>query len=237
MKRSPSYHRSICVFAFAVCWIFAGSTPSEAQSVTWQILPFYTDTDWPGSQGSPATTNGNVISLTGQPVRTLQTFSGPLRISYDVVLSARASTDGNIQFFFVPTNLPMDKIHPSFQLSMTYVNGGTDVLQAYNLLANVTDVRVWGPTPFGVSAGTVYHNIIDVTAGGNITWIINNVTNMIPSNVTIPFAQYQLELQGWQPGGPTWTVSNFAVVPEPSVAMLVAASLAGMVFLRTSKRN
>ena len=120
---------------------------------------------------------------------------------------------------------------------MSYINNGTDVLQAYNLLANVTDVRVWGPTPFGVSAGTVYHNIIDVTAGGNITWIINNVTNVIPSNITIPFAQYQLELQGWQPDGPTWTVSNFAVVPEPSVAILVAASLAVLLGWRRKQHN
>ena len=100
MKRSLSYHRNICVFAFFVCWMFACQTPANAQSVTWQILPFY-KSDWPGSQGSPATTNGDVVSLHGQPVRTVQTFSGPLKISYDMQLNSRVSTDGNLQFFFV----------------------------------------------------------------------------------------------------------------------------------------
>jgi hypothetical protein len=100
--------------------------------------------------------------------------------------------------------------------------------------------QVWGTVPFSLSAQTTYHHIIDISGTGDVTsWIINNVTNSIPSGMTIPFAQYQLEFESWQPGpdGPTWTVSNFAVVPEPNTATLVTASLLGiMLLLRGIKR-
>jgi hypothetical protein len=73
-----------------------------------------------------------------------------------------------------------------------------------------------------MSVQTTYHNVIDVSATGELTWTINNLTNSIPSAVTVPFSQFQLEFEGWQPSGPTWTVSNFTVVPEPNAATLVA---------------
>ena len=85
-----------------------------------------------------------------------------------------------------------------------------------NVSSNGTGTQVWGDVPFSISAQTIYHhNVIDVSATGELTWIVNDLTNSIPSAVTVPFSQFQLELEGWQPSGPTWTVSNFTVVPEP----------------------
>jgi hypothetical protein len=218
--------------------MWAWNAPASAQSVTWQILPFF-QSDWPGSQGQPATTNGNVITLHGQPVRTLQSFSGPLRISYDVSVDARISTDGALQFLFVPTGLASNLYGPNMKLSFVYQNNPqSDVLRIDNVSSNSIATKLWGEVPFSISAQTVYHNTIDISATGDVTsWIINNVTNSIPSGVTIPFAQYKLELESWQPGGPTWTVSNFAVVPEPNTVTLVTASLAGLLLIQGSKRR
>jgi hypothetical protein len=208
--RSHLSQRSLCVFAVFV-FSMLGKTPASAEPVTWQILPFY-QSDWLGSQGSPATTNGDVISLHGQPVRTVQSFSGgSLKISYDVMLSARDSTDGTLQFAFVPSGLASNSIHPGMALDFSYINGGTDNLAMWNLLSNDGATQLWGDVPFSISAQTVYHHEIIISSLGRLTWIVDNETNSIPSGITIPFPSYQLELQGWQPGGPTWTITNFDV--------------------------
>jgi hypothetical protein len=218
--------------------MWSWSAPADAQSVTWQILPF-PQIDWGGLQGQPATTNGNLVTLQGQPVRTVQSFSGPLRISYDVLVDSRISTDGGLQLFFVPTGLSSNLISPSMQFYFGYRNRSDefDALFIQIVSSNGAGTRVWGDVPFSISAQTVYHHTIDVSATGELTWIVNNLTNSIPSTVKMPYEQFQLELQGWQPGGPTWSVSNFTVVPEPNAATLVALGLVSILFFVRGRRS
>src|SRR5712675_1961501 len=88
------------VFVFlAVCsWVAS----THAQTVTWQDLPWPADQNWGGPQGSPAVTNGNQITLTGQDVLSAQTFTGPLTISYDALLPSKTTVDGGLNLLFVP---------------------------------------------------------------------------------------------------------------------------------------
>lgn len=242
MKKSLPVSLNYCVLAFAAYCIWGRVTLATAQSVTWQILPFQ-QSDWPDGQGSPASTNGNVIALHGQPVRTVQTFSGgPLKISYDAVLDSRSSTDGGLQFIFVPSGLASNVLRPALVLYFGFRNtpGLLDALYITSISSNGTGTQVWGEVPFSISVQTVYHNEIDVSPSGGLTWIVNSQTNSIPGSVTIPFAQYQLEMESWQPGGPTSfgptvTVSNFSAVPEPCTAALVTVGLMGMLFYRSKR--
>ena len=206
----------IRILALGVLWLCGLARPTQAQSVTWQLLPLY-QTDWPGPFGQPATTNGNLITLYGQPVRTVQSFSSPVRISYDVLLPARTTTDGGLQMFFIPTGLASNQIIPDLLLYMTYRNYAPgDILQ---IVSNGSAV-LWGDVPFSITAQTTYHVTIDVSASGGLTWIINNITNSIPNTVTVPYNPFQLELQGWQPGD-VWQVSNFTVTPVSTCPSIV----------------
>jgi hypothetical protein len=234
MKKSLTVSRNICVLAFAAYCIWGWVTPATAQSVTWQILPFPQST-WLGSHGQTATTNGNVVTLRGQPVRTVQTFSGPLSISYDVVLSSRPTdpgADGALEFFFVPLGVSSNQVAPNISFQMVFRNYGSDTLlfQTNNGAAafNISEI------PFSITTQTVYHVGINVSGSGGLSWVVNNVTNPIPGTIKEPFSQYQLEIEGWQPTD-VWQVSNFTAVPEPSAMALVTTGLMGMLLYRSKR--
>ncbi len=234
MKKARFHHLDAYLLLITVSCLCAWCTPSQGEQVTWQILPF-PDSNWPGPFGQPATTNGNLITLQGQPVRTLQTFSGPLRISYDVVLAFRPTgfgDDGSLQFFFLPPGETPTQSSPNVGLYMQFWNFRPDGL---SIATNNIDT-VWGVVPFSISAQTVYHVTIDVSEIGGLTWTIDNLTNSIPSTVVVPYSQFQLQIQGWQPGD-TWQVSNFAVVPEPSTVALTSAGLLGLLVVIRRRRS
>jgi hypothetical protein len=128
----------------------------HAQSVTWQILPFPTESNWPGPRGAPAVTNGNVVTLDGQPVRTVETFTPPITISYDMMLQARATSDGYLSLRFTPPTQTTADPLPATQVFTIYRNGGQDVLRIDQDTSS-GGPTVWGEVPFAVSAQTNYH--------------------------------------------------------------------------------
>jgi hypothetical protein len=230
MKRClPMQSNARLLLVLAVClWI--GSTPGGAQSTIWEVLPFPDDSNWPGSHGQPATTNGNVVTLDGRSVRTVQSFSGPLSISFDVFLQAKNANDGSLDLSFRQPGVASNLTPPSLKLKMEYVKFGSDDL----VITGTNSTVVWGPNSFSLSAQTVYHCAVGVSADGVLTWAINNVTNSIPSTVKVPYASYQIGLTGWQPDN-VWQVSNFAIVPEPATAVLVAFGLGLLTVIRRRK--
>ena len=92
--RFPRLHT--CMRTFVALLICSCTMSVLAQPVTWQILGWPLDQDWPGPQGSPATTNANQIVLTGQDVLSVEAFTPPLTISCDVVLPAKVSGATNL---------------------------------------------------------------------------------------------------------------------------------------------
>jgi hypothetical protein len=218
----------IWFITLTVFCLWSWGTPANAQSTIWEVLPF-PDSDWGGSHGQPATTNGGIVTLNGRPVRTVQSFSGPLKITYDLFLPARTTDDGLFSLLFVPSTLASNLTSPNIKLSMEYRNFGSD-----DLLVNQNDSGILWTTPFNVMTQTVYHCAIELSVAGNLTWAINNLTNSIPSSITVPYSSYKLELVGWQPGT-IWQVSNFAAIPEPSTAILVTMGIGWLVAVRRRK--
>jgi hypothetical protein len=229
MKKSLADRINVCFLLLAALWLFASILPACAAPVDWQILPFPQDSDWGGYKGQPATTNGNVVTFYGRPVRSVQFFSGALHISYDVVLQAQNASDGAFQIAFVPTGLPTNTAHSIYtQLRMEY--GPGDLVVGTNGAATY----LWKYTPFNLNSQTVYHCEVDLSASGGLTWTINNLTNSIPSTIKVPYSSYQLDLLGWQPDN-IWRVSNFDVVPEPATAILATVGVG--LLLSVSRRR
>jgi hypothetical protein len=219
------YHLSayLRVFVFlAVCsWVAS----THAQTVTWQDLPWPADQNWGGPRGQPAVTNGNQITLTGQDVLSVQSFTGPVTISYDVLLPVKSTTDGAFETFFVPTgeattNLP----NPGIELLMNESQSGNDFLSAFK---DRSTSMLWGNNPFSIQTQTVYHVSISVAGNGQVGWSINGNDVGLSNSVVVPYASFQLRLSSWQPTQ-EWQVSNFIVVPEPTTVTLLGAGLVGL---------
>src|SRR5580704_6221208 len=216
-----STYLRVFVFLAACSWVAS----THALTVTWQDLPWPADQNWPGPQGSPAVTNGNQITLTGQDVLSVQSFSGPLTISYDVVLPVKSTTDGAFQTFFVPTgegtsNLP----NPDIELAMNESQSGNDFLSA---LKDRGTTMLWGNNPFAIATQTVYHVSISLAANGQVGWSINGNDVGLSNSVVMPYSSFQVRLSSWQPTQ-EWQVTNFAVVPEPTTVTLLGAGLVGL---------
>ena len=228
------FHRpSLCLPMVIVVMGLSWAVIASAQSVTWQILPWPDDQNWLGPRGNPAVTNGNQVTLTGQDVRTVQSFTGPSTISFDVSMQAKITPDGGFHLQFVPTGEPVNLLaNPNIDLQMNWGNltlGDTLGVQQNN------GSYLWGLNPFTFSAGTVYHYSVTVAGNGQIGWSINGADVGLSNSIVLPFSNYQLRLVSWQPTA-VWQVSNFTVVPEPATVTLVGVSLVALL-ITTRRRN
>jgi hypothetical protein len=200
----PAYLRAFVLLSMCVWTMSAFS-----QSVTWQILPFPQDSNWGGSKGAPATTNGNVVTLRGQPVETLQVFTPPATFSFDVVLQTEDhnASDGAFELYFIPTGLPTN-LFPTPYLSprITYQLNGSDSLAVEQ---GLPPVELVSGIPFTVTTGTTYHVTLVIAANGQLTWTINGQT-YVSGTVSVPFNQFQVYVTGWQPTD-VWLMSNFTI--------------------------
>jgi hypothetical protein len=211
MSRFHFRHFQTCLRILVALSICSWTMSVLAQTVTWQILGWPSNQNWPGPQGSPATTNGNQIVLTGQDLLSVQTFTAPVTISYDVLLPAKTTTDGIIELYFVPTGEPSN-IVPTNGIELAWFesqtgNDGVQVLQNQSAL-------LYGPAPLPLAAGTTYHVSVNVATNGLLSWAINGVDVGLGNSVVVPYASFQLRLSSWQPTQ-VWDITNFTVTSTP----------------------
>lgn len=206
MSKLRFRHLPTCLRMFVALSIFSGTLSVLAQTITWQLLPWPDNQNWPGSQGSPAVTNGDQIILTGQDVLSLQTFTAPLTITCDVVLPAKSTTDGTFELFFVPTGEKTNLLpNPDIELDMSESQSGDDYLDVQE---NHGALIPQGPIPYPIATQTVYHVSVVVAANRQVTWSINGQDVALTNLIVVPYAKFQLRLSTWQPPQ-VWQISNF----------------------------
>jgi PEP-CTERM motif len=211
--------------------VLTGSLATLAQPVTWQDLPFPQDSTWPGSQGSPATTNGHEVVLNGQPVRSTQVFTWGSTFTFKTLLDSRpgsSTDDGSFQFNMIPlgqaTNLDLTSYTGLF---MAWWNFQPDALAIYQ-----SGTQSGSFIPFGIVAQKTNQVTIAVSGTGLLTWTIDGQTYS-NGTVTLPFSQFQVQVEGWQPTD-TYHMIDFAAVPEPGTLTLAGLGLA--VLLAAARR-
>ena len=218
-KRRQSLGIAIALLSLLLAW----SLPTRGQSTSWQDLPFPQDSTWPGSQGSPATTNGNQVTLQGQPVRSTQVFTWGSTFTFKTVLDSRpgnSTDDGSFQFNMIPlrqaTNLDLTSYTGLF---MAWWNFQPDALAIYQ-----SGTQSGSNIPFGIIAQKTNQVTIAVFQNGLLTWIIDGQTYS-NGTVTMPYSQFQVQVTGWQPTD-TYHMIGFAAVPEPGTLTLAGLGLA-----------
>jgi len=188
--------------------VFGVALAGRAQSVTWQILPFPQNSDWPGPRGAPATTNGNVVTLQGQPVRSTQTFTPGTTFTFNVVLESRPTgpgDDGALWFFLIPTGLPTNLDLTSYLLlEMAFRNYEPD-----GLAISQSGTQIGSDIPFPIVAQVTNHVSISVSESGLLTWAINGQVYS-SGTVSVAYSPFQVQMDGWQPTD-VWQVSDFTV--------------------------
>jgi hypothetical protein len=217
--------------AITLLSILAWSLPTLAQAVTWQDLPFPQDSSWPGSQGSPATTNGNQVTLQGQPVRSTQSFTWGSTFTFKTVLDSRpgsSSDDGSFEFNMIPLGQATNVGLTSYTgLFMQWWNFQPDALGFYQ-----SGSQSGSFVTFGIVAQKTNQVTIAVSGTGLLTWTIDGQTYSNGPQ-TVPFSQFQLQVTGWQPTD-TYHMIDFAAVPEPGTLTLAGPGLA--VLLAAARR-
>ena len=225
MSNFRPHHLSAYLRTFVFLAVCSWVASTHAQTVTWQDLPWPDDSNWGGPRGQPAVTNGNQITMTGQDVRSVQSFAGPLTISYDLFLPSKTTTDGGFYLIFAPIGQPTNLLaNPSIELYMTFSTVTSDQMYAFK---DRSTPNLFGPYPFTVNAQTVYHTTVDVANNGQVDWTVNGQTIPLSNSVVVPYSSYQLRLSSWQPTQ-VWQVNNFTVVPEPATVTLLGAGLVGL---------
>ncbi len=196
----------------AVAVALAASITVSAQSVTWQILPWYEDSAWGGFLGHPALNFSGRLIFEGRPARTVQTFTAPKTITLDATLDERQADDGSVDVSFIPTGLPTNLVLQTRTTFRIIYRGagsstGSDAL-TIEQLTNGSGSEVWGEVPFVVEAGKSNRIRIAIGSDSKITLTVNNVVYV--TGIVVPYSTFQVQVSGWQPLN-RWTVRNFRV--------------------------
>jgi hypothetical protein len=211
---------------------------SLVQAQTWQALPFPSDSDWPGPFGSPAVISPNKISMTGQPVRTLESYSGPLTITFDTFLQTNLTANGSLNVLFGPSGTASNLTPlPSlwFEMDLPNGNGSGAFLQLEEWTSVHSRTSIW-TSAFSFAVGATNHVSLTLSSGALTGFTVNNQSYTAPVSAVLPVSPFQIQMSSQQPTDP-WTVLNFAVVPEPTTFTLAGVGLLGLLFVAKRPRS
>jgi hypothetical protein len=172
----------------------------------WDLLPFPQDSDWPGNRGVPPRfENGEVILQGAQDARSKKLYSAPLTVECEVVLEARASSQGEFQLRFVAEGQPRDLDAKQLtSLAFAYRQNGTDQLFVVQHPSPQQDLRVLANTP--IRAGRAYHIRIHIQPDH---WRVDlNDESYEMDGISMPAERFYIQLYGWEPQD-RWHVRNF----------------------------
>ena len=204
----------ITVLGFlAISLLGAGCAATGPRSLTWDILPFPRDSDWPAWNGMPAKLEDGELVLQGHPVRTRAVYSVPLTIECEFELENRVAPDGYCGIGFVPAGSP-DDVGPRdlrwLQIAYRGTGAGTgrDGLSFLARDSGSRDKLVWGEEPFVIQAQKYYAIRLEVTED-HVRVVIDGHPYDL-NGVKIPYKQFRVQLNSWQPTD-RWHVRNLVL--------------------------
>ncbi len=181
----------------------------------WDILPYASDSDWPGPKGERARFNNGEVLLAGQPIRSRSAFVVPTTLDCDVTLEDQDAPDASFFVRFVQPGQSKD-LDPTrsidvvltrvgqnnegirFQLTVVVLNGSSHGNVAWT-----------GPT-FTLKPGVQYHLRVHALSNG-LRIELNDAQYEVNDNGTrIPDGKFQIQFWSWRPGV-HWRVSDLAV--------------------------
>lgn len=239
MKKRRARLISVFLRRFISLSICAWTVCVEAQSVTWQFLPWPANSDWPAQQGSPATTNGNQLILSGQDVETVQSYTAQSTISFD--LNAHSvwplNPDGHLFLYYVPLGQPTDVTPPqNTVIDLLFLTSGGNAITIYRDAFRSGQSTLWSGVPMNFSLQTTYHMVLESSASGQLNFTIDGQSFPVPGTDVMPYSDFQVRLATWQPGG-NYEIDNFSVIPEPATLALVSVGLAGLLAASRRRRS
>jgi hypothetical protein len=219
-KYSTHLYANLCQTTFALL-LLVGVSASHAQSITWQALPFPSDSNWPGPRGQLATITGDSVVLDGQPARSTQVYTAPATINCDTVWEAGSTTDGGVQLYLIPTGVSTNvgSFPDSVFFELGYDDNGQGTIDIVQRHGPSPDTILWS-ADFPVVAGATNHVTLGVATNGQVSLSVNGQPYSLPSTAAITFSQFQVEVWGWQPND-FWGVLNATVTtPSPCADLL-----------------
>jgi hypothetical protein len=187
---------------------------SGPRPIVWDRLPFPKDSNWAGSKGEPAITEGDAMVLLGQEVRTSGIHQLPLTVDFDFEVAKGAVPDGGFLFKFAPTNSLTDVDLPrliaiclSYQSSTAASVGSSGALLLYVKDSSSPARVVWGPVPFTCEEGRFYHLHVEARIDG-LKIITDQGATQI--DLKIPYGKFFIQLGGWKPPS-RWYVRSFSI--------------------------
>jgi hypothetical protein len=187
---------------------------SGPRPIAWDRLPFPKDSNWGGSKGEPAITEGNAMVLRGQAVRTGRTYQLPVTVDFDFEVAAGAVPDGGFLLTFAPANSPTDidllmetVVGISYQSPTAASVGSSGALLVYVKDSSSPARITWGPVPFTCEEGRFYHLHVEARADG-LKIITDQGATQI--DLKIPYGKFFIQMHGWKPPS-RWLVRNFMV--------------------------
>jgi hypothetical protein len=189
------------------------TTATGPRQLAWDTLPFPENSNWTGPKGSPAQIKDGDLVLQGQMVRTHETYSTPLVVECEVELENRTAPDGYVGVEFVPAGAPRDLAPTRFRsFRIIYRNpgaySGKDGLAVFGRDDSAGDKMLWGEAAFYVDAKKSYTIRLEIAAD-HVHGLINGKSYDF-QGVTIPYKQFYIQLEGWQPTN-RWHVRKFSV--------------------------
>jgi hypothetical protein len=175
--------------------------------ITWDVLPFPKDSNWPGPKGKRAELERGDIVLRGQPVRTRQVFTVPTICQYEQVLTGQKASDGCLWFSIVPEEAPADMDPPATAVTVALGYQKPDGSGGHVSINHDKRSDRLSRQAFSFKEDRVYIVRIDVLANSVRVTVDGSVYES--NNLALP-GRFYIRMCGWQPGN-TWRVRNITI--------------------------
>jgi hypothetical protein len=181
----------------------------QSQPVEWEKLPFPSGSDWPGPRGLPAVVEPEGMLIQGQPVRSRETFRGPVTVACDVTAEYLHAELADMLIMAVPSGSAKDgdtsRVDGTQQFRIR-LGQGNQLMFGANVDGSWRDV--WNTNLPILKVGEPHR--LELELGGETLRVWVDGQEYKGGKAPSLPAEYYLQIWNWQPSS-RWRVRNFNV--------------------------